>query len=408
MSLTRRGRLALGLALVAYAAAWAFGSTLLYPVAVGLLVTVALAWVAVQLSLQPMRLSRQTSDGDNLEGADVRVRVALELERRVPGASYRLVERTAGLGAIETPLARRAPRRHEARYVLERVPRGRYRFDDVRVVVEDPFGLERAEVPLSGTGALVVYPRLAEIERLFSDSGATVADGRRLLLRRPSGFDLHSVRDYERGDSLRKVHWRSTAKRGQLMVKELEDAPRDDVVVLLDARAETVAGNPPDSSFDAQVRAAGSILRTHTRRGRSAALVVNSGVEETVRVRSEGDWRAAFDLLAAAEATGSRGPEAALADEGGAVARSLELAIVTASLSGALVDRIVERASTRSAVTLVYVDAPSFAGRTEAGAAPRPELLRLAAAGVPVAVVRRGDDLVAALSGMPLPTAAHA
>ena len=73
---------------------------------------------------------------------------------------------------------------------------------------------------------------------LFSESGAHAA-GRppaRCCAAR-AGFDLHSVREYEQGESLRKVHWRSTARRGQLMVKELEDAPRDEVAVLLDAAA---------------------------------------------------------------------------------------------------------------------------------------------------------------------------
>ena len=57
----------------------------------------------------------------------------------------------------------------------------------------------------------------------------------RLLLQQPSGFDLHSVRDYVEGDSLRKVHWPTTARRGHLMVKELEDSPRDELAVVLDA-----------------------------------------------------------------------------------------------------------------------------------------------------------------------------
>ena len=46
---------------------------------------------------------------------------------------------------------------------------------------------------------MLVYPRLVELERLFSESGTSALDGRRLLLRRPSGFELHSVRELRRG-----------------------------------------------------------------------------------------------------------------------------------------------------------------------------------------------------------------
>ena len=54
-------------------------------------------------------------------------------------------------------------------------------------------------------------------------------EGRRLLMRRPSGFDLHSVRDYQQGESLRRVHWPTTARRGHLMVEGARGlAPRRD------------------------------------------------------------------------------------------------------------------------------------------------------------------------------------
>ena len=124
--------------------------------------------------------------------------------------------------------------RHWGSYRLHNVPRGRHRFEPVRLSIADPFGLAEARLTLDEQQALVVYPRLVELERLFFDGGAGPEHGRQLLLRRPVGFDLHSVRDYQPGDSLRRVHWPSTARRGELMVKELEDSPRDEVAVLLD------------------------------------------------------------------------------------------------------------------------------------------------------------------------------
>src|SRR5438477_3395919 len=137
-----------------------------------------------------------------------------------------------------------------------------------------------------------------ELDGLFSGSGRGLRDGARILPHRPAGFDIHSVREYEQGDSLRRVHWPSTAKRGQLMVKELEDSPRDEIAVVLDVDPSAVVGD----SFDVQVRAAGSILRAHARRGRRAVLVVNSPRREQQRVQSAaGDWRTALDLLASVE-----------------------------------------------------------------------------------------------------------
>src|SRR5207253_906904 len=178
----------------------------------------------------------------------------------------------------------------------------------------DPFGLERAIVRLPAPGALLVYPRLVRLDRIFSESGAHSPDGRRLLLRRQSGFELHRVREYEEGESLRHVHWRSTARRGRLMVKELEDSPRDEIAVLLDADASSVVGE----SFDVQVRAAGSILESYVRRGRRAVLLVNSERRDVQQVHSPAaDWRRSLELLAAAEATGHTQLARLLAEEDG-------------------------------------------------------------------------------------------
>jgi len=256
-------------------------------------------------------------------------------------------------------------------------------------------------VPLLAPATILVYPRLVELDRLFSEGGTYAHDGRRLLLRRPSGFDLHSVREYERGESLRKVHWRSTAKRGELMVKELEDAPRDEIAVLLDA-----AAGSPREAFDVQVRAAGSLLLAQARRGRRAVLIVNGAARTTQRVHSyETDWRAAYDLLAAAEPDGRTPASALLADEAGAPSRARELTVVTSVLSAQLVDRLLQRTLSQHQAALVFVDAGSF---TAAGPAARePQLLRLQAAGIPVGVVRRGDELGAILSAATAGAAAH-
>lgn len=390
--LTRRGRVILALGLGVYIAAWAFGSKPLYPVATGLMLVVVVAWAWVRLADRPFRVRRGWGDGEHVEGDDVPIVAELEATGNVMPAAVTLVERVGRLGEQRHSL-RRNGRRTSVRYVLENVPRGRYVFSDVRAELSDPFALERAVAPLPAPGALLVYPRLVHLERLFSESGARSHDGRRLLLRRHTGFELHSVREYEQGESLRRVHWPSTARRGQLMVKELEDAPRDEIAVLLDADEKSVVGD----SFEVQVRAAGSIVDAYVRRGRRAVLVVNSERREVQHVHSPtSDWRRALELLAAVEPTGTSPAARLLAENEGPAARALDLAVVTARLEPGLVDRLVQRALSRRNVSLVYVDPASFNG---AGRKPEPSLLRLQAAGVPVAVVRAGDDLAAKLEG---------
>jgi uncharacterized protein (DUF58 family) len=399
--LTARGRCILGLGLGVYLAAWAFGSKPLYPVATGLLLVVLVAWAWVRLANRPFRVRRGWGDTEHVEGDDVPVVLELDASARVLPAAATLVERIGRLGEQRHLLLRHG-RRLSIRYVLERLPRGRYQFSDVRLEIADPFALERVSLELPAPGALLVYPRLVHLPRLFSESGTHSHDGRRLLLRRQSGFELHGVRQYAQGESLRRVHWRSTARRGELMVKELEDAPRDEIAVLLDADSSAVAGD----SFDVQVRAAGSVLESYVRRGRRAVLVVNSDRREVQQVHSvAADWRRALELLAAAEPTGRAPVGRLLEEQDGPAARALELVVITARLDPGLVDRLVQRALSRRRVSLVHVDAATFNGHARR---VEPLLLRLSTAGIPVAVVRRGEDLAAALQGSPLAEAAHA
>jgi uncharacterized protein (DUF58 family) len=399
--LTRRGRVIFALGFGVYVAAWAFGSKPLYPVATGLLLVVGVAWAWVRLSDRPFRIKRGWGDGEHVEGDSVPIVAELHPTGNVLPASVTLSERVGRLGE-QRHVMRRNGRRLSVRYVLENLPRGRYAFQDVRAELSDPFALERAIVPLPTPGALLVYPRLVRLGPLFTESGTRSHDGQRLLLRRHSGIELHSVREYAQGESLRRVHWPSTARRGQLMVKELEDSPRDEIAVLLDADPKAVVGE----SFEVQVRAAGSILDAYVQRGRRGVLVLNSERREVQHVHSPAaDWRRALELLAAVEPTGDTPVARLLAEEDGPAARALELVVVTARLEPALVDRLVQRALSRRKVSIVFVDPASFNGTSRR---PEPGLLRLQAAGIAVAVIRAGDDLAACLSREPSTESAHA
>jgi uncharacterized protein (DUF58 family) len=346
-----------------------------------------------------MNLRRSLAASEHLAGDDVPVRLILDVDGKLPPATLVVHERIARFGEHEIPL-RRDGTALRGTYVLAEAPRGRYAIESSRVVIEDPFGLERTEVDLSRPESILIYPRLVEIDRLFSDAGARTPGGRRLLMRRTTGFELHSVREYEQGESLRRVHWPSTARRGELMVKELEDAPRDEAAILLDADATSVVGEPPDSTFELQVRIAGSLVRAHAGRGRRTSLLLNSRSRSYQRVHSlDGDWQRAYELLAAVEPDGHLPASTFLADESGPAGRALELTVVTAALTPRLADRLLQRTLAHHAAALVYVDAASFAAegpqRDPQAAA---QLVRLGRAGVPLAVVRRGDDLAARLS----------
>ena len=123
--LTDRGRWILALGGGIYLAAWAFGSKMLYPVAIGLVLAVVAAALWVRFLNRPMNLRRNLGRGERLAGDDIPVQLELDVDGPAPSGALVLRERIARLGERETPLLRRNGRLR-GRYVLRRVPRGRY------------------------------------------------------------------------------------------------------------------------------------------------------------------------------------------------------------------------------------------------------------------------------------------
>jgi uncharacterized protein (DUF58 family) len=398
--MTDKGLVTLALGAATYALGWAFGTAPLYPVGVALVLLVVGAWAWTRLVARPARLARDLAGDEHVDGDDVEVRLELETEGALAPGALELRERVAGIGEREVELRRRDGRLVGS-YVLGSVPRGRYQIAPATVAVEDPFGLVRREVALDAPAGFLVYPRLVELDGLFSESGARAADGRRLLLRRQSGFDLHSVREHEPGESLRRVHWPTTARRGRLMVKELEDAPRDEAVVVLDAESAWVVGEGRDTTFELGLVAAGSLARLRVGRGRRVGLLLNDAERRYQPITSlTGDWALALELLAVAEPDGRRPVASILAEGAGVASNALDLTVVTSGLTARLAERLLRRSAARRGTSLVFVDPASFGAAVGQGPAldARAQLLRLERAGVPVAVLRRGDDVRERLS----------
>ena len=399
--IVRRGGLALGA--VALVAAFATGSRPLGVVGVGFLVAGTLTWLWAWLVDGPVTMTTRVTPTPAVEGDQVRIAVELHRHSHIPVGSTSIRLSSARLGE-RTCRLRSDGRRATGELDLGRLPRGVYPLSDTEVVFGDLLGLvtvmpHAACEPVT----VVVRPRLTALDGLFTDAGRAGGDGRRLLLRRSAGFDFHSVRQYEQGESLLRVHWPTSARRGQLMVKELEDTAHDGVVVILDCDPRCAVGVPPESSFDAAVRVAGSLVQAHATRGRLVTLVSTGRARTVAPVRTAAaDFDGAIGQLAAAEPDALDGIGRFLGGDHAWLA-SGELAVVTATTDPAALAQLLALAA-RRLVSVVWIDAASFVGRPTR---VEPGLLRLTAHGIPTAVVRRGDDLAAVLSARTVEAVAH-
>ncbi len=399
--MTTRGRRLLLLAAGLYLVAWGFGTAVMFPVAIGLSVAPLVALIWVKALDRPMLLRRRTGHLELTEGqsVDVGLEVRPDTGGPIPGRAIMLDR--LGKRVIEAELARRG-RVLRGHYQIAAAPRGRYRMDGAELLIADPFGLAEARIKMDRADQMLVYPRVYELEGLFTDGGTPGGDRGRSMLHRASGYDLHSIREHQVGESLRRVHWRSTARRRRLMVKELQDTPRDEACVLLDGDAAAVTGMSPDSSFDMQVRAAASLLRRMSDAGQRSSLVIHAAQRSRHRLGfGSGDWATVLGELAAVEADAPRPLAEFLAEStrGPDPVDAARVFVITAGMSPLLAERVLGMTSSQCEPAVVWIDGTSFAASTrrkETG--PEAAALRLTRSGVAVARIRAGDHVGQALS----------
>ena len=144
-------------------------------------------------------------------------------------------------------------------YPLRSDLRGRFEIGPLQLRMTDSFGLVELSRSLSGKTTFVVTPRVVPLARtVISRSWAGEGEGRSRLAS-TAGEDDVIPRVYRDGDELRRVHWRSTARYGTLMVRREEQRWRNRAIVLLDSRASAHMGSGASSSFEAAVSAAASV-----------------------------------------------------------------------------------------------------------------------------------------------------
>jgi hypothetical protein len=147
----------------------------------------------------------------------------------------------------------------ELTYPLRSDLRGKFEIGPLQLRVADLFGLVELTRSLSGRTMFIVTPRVVPLPRtVISRSWAGEGNGRARLTS-TAGEDDVIPRAYRDGDEFRRVHWRSTARYGELMVRREEQRWRNKATVFLDTRSSAHAGSGAASSFEVAVSAAASV-----------------------------------------------------------------------------------------------------------------------------------------------------
>jgi uncharacterized protein (DUF58 family) len=167
---------------------------------------------------------------------------------------------------------------HTASYFLPTSRRGETQVGPLRVTVTDPLGLFRRRLHYGGTAALLVHPRVVPLETLPSGTAASL-DGPTSPTAATGTVTFHALREYVHGDDLRHVHWRTTARTGTLMVRQLVDSSLPRTTVLLDNRPDRYAD---EDGLELAVDIAASVLVAAARAGFPVLLATADGDLSTV------------------------------------------------------------------------------------------------------------------------------
>lgn len=167
--------------------------------------------------------------------------------------------------------------RHTVSYQVRSDVRGHFEIGPMSVRVSDPFGLVELGRTFRTTVPLTVTPRTVPLPHIPLGGAWTGAgDNRPRAFAAGSAEDV-TVREYRRGDDLRRVHWRSSARVGELMVRREEQPWQSRATLFLDNRMQAHRGQGAASSLEAAVSAAASIAVHLTHRGFAVRLVTATG-----------------------------------------------------------------------------------------------------------------------------------
>ncbi|MFT4258058.1 DUF58 domain-containing protein [Microbacterium sp.] len=252
-TLTARGTGALLAGIGCIVFANLIGAAILVHVGILLIAATAIAVLVVRLPRRSGNVSRQISTDLLTVSETSRVSVRFDLRSlRTPSALWRdiLPDAVSGdaAGEFPTPNGRLG-------YSITGVRRGVWSIGPLMLRTVDPFGLAQREQAFGETHTITVVPEVFALTPLKVKVGAAGGTAHTSTSRLGQGADNLSPRGYVPGDSMRRIHWRATAHRGQLMVRQEEAESSPDALVILDRSAARWAkpGDEADPAFEAAV-----------------------------------------------------------------------------------------------------------------------------------------------------------
>lgn len=290
-------------------------------------------------------------------------------------------------------LTRRQTRSWKVTTTCER--RGVFTLGPVTVSGGDPFGVFRFTRTFGHPRSILVYPKALDLTSFYLPPSQLTGEKR---LRRATHHvtpNAAGIRAYEFGDSFSRIHWPSTARTGDLMVKLFEMDPASDVWLVVDMEKEAHAGKGEQSTEEYAVRVAASVARYFFRANRSVGLIAFDGKLTVIEPeRGLHHHIRILESLAVMKAAGDVPLAELLPKEGKRFGRQTTVLTITPSTQEDWVAVLKALGERGGRLACVLLEASTF------GDAPDSLVVfgALAAADIHTFMIKRSDDLLAALT----------
>ena len=276
--------------------------------------------------------------------------------------------------------------------------RGKYSLGPLAIVSSDPLGLFQKTRWFGEAQPFTVYPSIVELPNFAVPSSDLPGDATSRQHTQVVTPAASGIREYMPGDSYNRVHWRTTARMGRLMVKEFEQEESAKVWIVLDMEKGVHRGSGPEGSEEYAVTAAASIADKYLQQGLPVGITAVGNIELSLEPKpglNQSDL--IMNGLAEIKAEGSTPLSDVLRDNEVLFNRYCTLVVITPSPDGEWMSSLSHLMQKRVQAAVVLLDGESFAagvnGRTPNGT-------RASGVGgpLPTCVVSRGEELGEALN----------
>lgn len=284
----------------------------------------------------------------------------------------------------------------EYRYGVTATLRGRHRLGPLVVHALDLFDLFTARATVGEPHELIVYPATVPVrEEPYRGEGRQGLRSSPRAAVLSEGVDFHSIREYQPGDDLRRIHWKTTARLNRFSIMEFEQNFSTNLLLLLDAQRGLHVGVGPQSTFEYGVKLAASLARHELERGNAVGLLARGDCAIHLPMASgEAQWTQVMEALAVIQPEGTTPLAELIAQVPDQGFREATAVLISPAADLRLVPAIVGLRARHIQAVFILLEASSFQEPSPASEAlDADSLAALAAAGARIYVLRRGMEL---------------